>query len=81
MEHCKPFTEVEVKQAFFQMKEDSAPGPDGFGVTFCKEFWEVIKDELTSMVNDFYMGGLDIDRLNYGVITKIPKIKEANNVK
>jgi hypothetical protein len=33
------------------------------------------------MVNDFYMGNLDISRLNYGVITLIPKIKEANNVK
>jgi hypothetical protein len=27
------------------------------------------------------MGNLDISRLNYGVITLIPKIKEANNVK
>jgi len=63
------------------MKEDSAPGPDGFAVSFYKEFWETIKDELLSMVNDFYLGKLDIARLNYGVITLIPKIKEANNVK
>jgi hypothetical protein len=33
------------------------------------------------MVNDFSMGNLDIARLNYGVITLIPKVKEATNVK
>lgn len=33
------------------------------------------------MVNDFYLGELDVQRLNYGVITLIPKIKGANNVK
>ena len=33
------------------------------------------------MMNDFYMGNLDISRLNYGVITLVPKVAEANNVK
>jgi hypothetical protein len=48
------------------MKEDSTPGPDGFGVVFYKECWEIIKGELMQMVNDFYLGELDIQRLNYG---------------
>lgn len=34
-----------------------------------------------AMVNDFYMGRLDIARLNYGVMTLIPKVQDANNVK
>ena len=33
------------------------------------------------MANDFYLGNLDISRPNYGVITLIPKIKEANNIR
>ena len=33
------------------------------------------------MVNDFYLGALDISRLNYGVITLVPKVQDANNVK
>ena len=33
------------------------------------------------MINDFYMGNLDISRLNYVVITLIPKVKNANIVK
>lgn len=33
------------------------------------------------MINDFHQGELDIKRLNYGVITLIPKIKGASNIK
>jgi hypothetical protein len=77
----RPFTEEEVKETVFGMNEDSALGPDGFGVAFYKKCWNIIKGELLEMVNDFYMGNLDISRLNYGMITLIPKIKEANNVK
>ena len=33
------------------------------------------------MANDFYLGNLDISMPNYGVITLIPKLKEANNVR
>jgi predicted glutamine amidotransferase len=77
----RPFTAEEVKKTVFSMKEDSAPGPDGFGVVFYKEGWEFIKKELMPMINDFYLGNLDINRLNYGVITLIPKIKGGNQRK
>jgi hypothetical protein len=34
-----------------------------------------------AMVRDFHKGMLDIKRLNYGVITLVLKLKEANNIK
>lgn len=76
----RPFSEKEVKEAVFNMMENSAPGPDGFGVAFYKKFWEVVKEELMEIVNDFYMEILDISRLTYGVITLITKVKEAKCV-
>jgi hypothetical protein len=33
------------------------------------------------MVLDFNQNMLDLKRLNYGVITLVPKIKEANTIK
>ena len=78
---CRPFTEEEVKRAVFDMKENTALGPDGFGVYFYRKCWNIIKNELMSMINDFYMNNLDIARLNYGVITLIPKVQDANDVK
>ena len=37
--------------------------------------------DLMCMFQDFEKGLLDIKILNFGVITLVPKIKEANNVK
>jgi hypothetical protein len=53
----RPFTKKEVKETVFEMSEDSAPGPDGFGVAFYKKCWNIIKGELLEMVEDFHRGG------------------------
>lgn len=34
-----------------------------------------------SMFQDLWEGSLDVKRLNYGVITLVPKIKEAIDIK
>ena len=49
----RPFSEEEVKHAVFDMKSDSAPGPDGFSIAFYQACWDIIKDDLMGMVNDF----------------------------
>jgi hypothetical protein len=77
----KPFLEEEVKKAIFEMRVDSTPGPNGFGVQFFKTFWSVVKGDYMAMIHDFHREDLDIKRLNYGVITLVPKVKEANNIK
>jgi hypothetical protein len=46
-------------------------------VEFYQACWEIIKGDLMDMVQDFWKNDLRIDRLNYGVITLIPKIKDA----
>ena len=77
----KPITEEELKETIFGMKEDTAPGFDGFTVTFYKRFWHTIKGDLLEMMNDFFLGQLDIARLNYGVITLVSKVTDAKDVK
>jgi hypothetical protein len=37
-----------------EMKTNSAPGPNGFGVSFFKTFWEVIKDNILAIFKDFH---------------------------
>ena len=54
------FTEEEIKQVIFGIRDDMAPGPDGFSITFYKHFWELIKGGLMRMVNDFYLENLDL---------------------
>ncbi|WVZ82090.1 LOW QUALITY PROTEIN: hypothetical protein U9M48_029392 [Paspalum notatum var. saurae] len=73
-----PFTEEEVKLAIFQMKHNTAPGPDGFPPEFYQCFWNIIKDDLMAMFIDFHNETLPIHSLNFGTIILIPK---GNDVK
>jgi hypothetical protein len=43
--------------------------------------WGYIKGEIMNMVYDFNLNKLDLKRLNYGVITLVPKLKETNTIK
>jgi hypothetical protein len=71
----------ELEVAVQDMKAGSAPGPNGFNITFFKKPWHLIKEEIWCMVEDFNKNCLDLKRLNYGVITLVPKMKEANTIK
>jgi hypothetical protein len=41
----------------------------------------VIKDDLLRMFHDFYEGGLDLFRLNFVVLSLIPKVEHASEIK
>jgi hypothetical protein len=77
----KPFTEVEIKEAVFSMEKNTALGPDHFPIVFYQHCWEFIKEDLLLLFQDFYNLKPDIGRFNYGTITLLPKVKEANNIK
>lgn len=66
----KRFTLEEVKQVVFELKQNKASGPNGFLGDFYIKFWDLIKGDLLDLVNDFHRGVLDIERLNYVIITK-----------
>ena len=69
-----PFSPEEVGRAIASMKVGSAPGPDGLSVAFFQKFWTVIHPVVMPLFHEFYIGTLDMVRLNFGVITLIPKI-------
>lgn len=77
----REITEDEMKGVVFNMKSNTAPGPNGFGVTFFRNFLDMIKGDIMDMVRDFQIGSLDLKRLNYGVITLLSKVKESINIK
>jgi hypothetical protein len=60
------------------MEHNKAPGPDGFLAEFYQKFWDVIKVDLMQMFHDLHLGTLLLFSLNFGVITLIPKVQEAN---
>jgi hypothetical protein len=67
------FTEKEVLDAIMEMEENKAPGPDGFPAEFYQCFWEVIKMDLMAMFVQLQQGKLRLYKLNFRIITLIPK--------
>ena len=49
-----PFSEKEVFEAISQMKNNKAPGPDGFPAEFYKKCWNIIKGDLLALFLDLF---------------------------
>jgi hypothetical protein len=74
------FTEEEIKKAVFESYSDGAPDPDGLSFILYQKFCDVIKGDLVEMFDDFYKGELDLYRLNFALITVIPKEQDARTM-
>jgi hypothetical protein len=73
----RPFTEEEIKAVIDQMEKNKAAGPDGFPIELYQTCWEIIKDDLMAIFHDFHQHNITLSRINYGVITLIPKGDDA----
>jgi len=69
-----PFSEEEIKHALFQMDKNKAAGPDKIPVEFYQACWDTVKSDVLELFEDFHRCGFDMRRLNYGIITLLPKI-------
>lgn len=56
------------------------PGPNRMAIAFYQHCWEFIRDDIHSMFMEFHENKLDIGRINYRVITLLPKIKNVNKI-
>ncbi|KAK1697110.1 hypothetical protein QYE76_013807 [Lolium multiflorum] len=74
------FSEQELEEIVKDMKSDTAPGPDGFSVLFFKRCWPLVKHGVLHILNDFALGRIDISRLNFGIISLIPKVPGADQI-
>ena len=76
----RPFSLEEIKKALFDMKSNRAPGLDDIPVEFYQHCWEVVAHDLFCLFEWFYEGKLDVQRLNYGIITLLPKSADATKI-
>lgn len=74
------FSESEVKEAIFQMKNNTAPGPDDFPPEFYQVFWNVLKGDLMALFEEFHRGSLPLHSLNFGTIILLPKSTNARKI-
>lgn len=67
------FSEEEISKALFSMDMRASPGPDGFGPSFYKAFWQQVKPLLLNLFTQFHSGHLDLDGLNRAHLVLLPK--------
>lgn len=67
------FLEEEIKRAVQELAPDKALDPDGFPLIFFRKFWSEVKDNLKWLVNKVFRGEARLERINYSIITLIPK--------
>ncbi|VFQ79646.1 unnamed protein product [Cuscuta campestris] len=66
----------EIKNAVWDLDSNSCAGPDGFNVTFFRESWDIINEDVTSAVQEFFLGIIPPKAMRTSNIILIPK-KEA----
>ncbi|GKA84753.1 reverse transcriptase domain-containing protein [Tanacetum coccineum] len=71
-------TPKEVKDAIFSMGNDKSPGPDGFTTAFFKEAWDIIVEDVTKAIQEFFVNGCLLKELNHTIIALIPKVKSPS---
>ncbi|KAL0313722.1 UNVERIFIED_CONTAM: hypothetical protein Scaly_2906400 [Sesamum calycinum] len=68
-----PVTQSDIKDAFFAIDEDSAPGPDGYTSAFFKSAWPVIGHDISEAVGEFFRTGKLLKQINTTLLALIPK--------
>nr|GMC82735.1 uncharacterized protein LOC109184888 [Ipomoea batatas] len=70
----------EIKDALFDVDDQKAPRPDGYSAAFFKNNWEMIREDLTDAVREFFQSRQLLKQINYTVIALIPKTQQTNVV-
>lgn len=70
-----PYTQMEVKNALFQMFPLKAPDPDGYPAHYFQQHWEVCGDDVTNVVLKIVEGTETAECINETVLVLVPKVK------
>ncbi|KAL0282464.1 UNVERIFIED_CONTAM: putative mitochondrial protein [Sesamum radiatum] len=73
-------TREEIKDAFFDIAEDKAPGPDGYSSGFYKAAWPVIGEEMIKAIMEFFTTGRLLKQVNTTILALIPKVRAPSTV-
>ncbi|KAL2927668.1 LINE-1 retrotransposable element ORF2 protein [Bienertia sinuspersici] len=76
----QPFTRSEVKKAIFSIHGNKSLRLDGFRTHFYKHNWELIGEEVTTAILDFFNSGKLLKEINNTFLVLIPKVSKPQDV-
>lgn len=59
------------------MSDDKSPGPDGFPTGFFKHNWNIVKEDMSEVILEFFKKGCLLREWNATFIMLIPKFEKA----
>ncbi|XP_013658199.2 uncharacterized protein LOC106362919 [Brassica napus] len=66
-------TAAEIKATLFAMPLNKSPGPDGYSVEFLRASWDIVREDITCAVKEFFRNGKLLKDMNITAIALIPK--------
>lgn len=69
-----PITEVEIREAMFDIHKDKSPGPDGMIDEFFHEYWDTVGCSVVEAVGRFFSTGHILKEWNQALLVMIPKV-------
>lgn len=73
----KPFSNEDIKAAFFFLPRNKTSGPDGYYSEFFISYWEVVGTEVSEAIREFFENGRILKQWNATKLVLIPKIPNA----
>lgn len=80
MELNKPISSSEIDLAIQNMTPWKAPRPDGFLAGFYQHNWDLFKQDIYSLIQNWYDCPTNIQQFNQTILTLIPKIKNPSTL-
>ncbi|GJV53840.1 RNA-directed DNA polymerase, eukaryota, reverse transcriptase zinc-binding domain protein, partial [Tanacetum coccineum] len=76
MEMISEVTDLEIKNAVFDIGDAKAPRPDGFTFKFFKNTWKIVGKDVCSAMRDFFNNGKLLGEVNATLISLVPKVTQ-----
>jgi hypothetical protein len=67
-------TREEIKHAMFSLKNNKAPGPDGFNAGFFKSMWHIVGEDVINAISSFFQTRRMLKEMNATSISLVPKV-------
>jgi len=65
----------EIREVLFSLKDNKAPGPDGFNALFYKKAWGIVGHTVIEAIKDFFKSGNLLKEINSTAVTLIPQTR------